>query len=285
VSGNAGFGIVSGHSNGGPSASATLRITNCAVSGNAGVGISNFGVGILHATLTITNCTVSGNRGGGISNISTVSEATLTVSKCTISGNSGSNGGGIDNKATGGFCCDPQCGRCGSLSTVAISNSTLSGNSATGDGGAVYNNGVDIGFVRLSVNSCTISDNSAPNGGGIYVGGSSSLGLGDTILKAGSSGHNIFNNGGAVTSLGYNLASDNGGGFLTGPGDQINTQPRLGPLQDNGGPTLTHALLPGSPAINRGNPNFTAPPFFDQRGPRYHRVVNGRIDIGAFEVQ
>ena len=54
--------------------------------------------------------------------------------------------------------------------------------------------------------------------------------------------------------------------YLNGPGDQINTDPLLGPLQNNGGPTLTHALLPGSPAIDAGDPNFTPPPFYDQRG-------------------
>jgi hypothetical protein len=59
----------------------------------------------------------------------------------------------------------------------------------------------------------------------------------------------------------------------------------LGPLQNNGGPTLTHALLAGSPAIDAGDPSFTPPPFYDQRGPGFRRVVNGRIDIGSFEVQ
>jgi hypothetical protein len=57
----------------------------------------------------------------------------------------------------------------------------------------------------------------------------------------------------------------------------------LGPLADNGGPTWTHALLTGSPAIGAGDPNFTSPPDFDQRGPGFPRVVSGRIDIGAFE--
>ncbi len=69
------------------------------------------------------------------------------------------------------------------------------------------------------------------------------------------------------------------------PGDQINTDPILGPLQDNGGSTFTHALLPASPAINADDPSFTPPPFFDQRGPGSDRVVNGRIDIGSFETQ
>src|SRR5213075_1699501 len=61
--------------------------------------------------------------------------------------------------------------------------------------------------------------------------------------------------------------------------------PVLGPLQENGGPTFTYALLPGSPAIDAGDPSFTPPPFYDQRGAGFDRVVNGRIDIGSFEVQ
>jgi hypothetical protein len=63
----------------------------------------------------------------------------------------------------------------------------------------------------------------------------------------------------------------------------------LGPLAHNGGPTLTHALLPGSPAINAGDPAAMAGvdgvPLFDQRGEPFTRVYGGRIDIGAFEWQ
>ena len=82
-----------------------------------------------------------------------------------------------------------------------------------------------------------------------------------------------------------NVSSDNYGGYSTGPGDRINTDSLLGPLQDNGGPTFTHALLPNSPAIDTGDPNFTPPPFYDQRGPGFDRIANGRIDVGSFEVQ
>jgi hypothetical protein len=56
-------------------------------------------------------------------------------------------------------------------------------------------------------------------------------------------------------------------------------------LQNNGGLTFTHELLPGSAAIDAGDPSFTPPPLYDQRGPGFDRVVNGRIDIGSFEVQ
>jgi len=162
---------------------------------------------------------------------------------------------------------------------LTISNSTFSGNAASLTGGAIFN------LAALQLANSTLNDNSA----GFLGGGIVNLGplqIGETILNAGASGVNLYVNGaGTVTSLGYNISSDDAGGFLTGPGDQLFTNPMLGPLQDNGGPTLTHALLPGSPAANAGNPNFTPPPLFDQRGPGFDRVVNPRIDVGAFEVQ
>jgi hypothetical protein len=137
--------------------------------------------------------------------------------------------------------------------------------------------------------SCTISSNSASAlGGGIY--NKRVANLGNTILNAGASGANIRNSfPGTVASLGYNLSSDNGGGFLTNSTDQINIDPMLGPLQDNGGPVFTHALLNGSPAIDKGknlNGDTT-----DERGfPRTFddlaiaNAINGDgTDIGAYE--
>ena len=167
---------------------------------------------------------------------------------------------------------------------VSIGNSTISGNSAGTNGGGIY----DVRSL-LHVGNSTISGNSAGSGGGIYNDGGADGGINgeisNTILNAGASGENIINNNGLFNSLGYNLSSDDGGGYLNGPGDQINTDPLLGPLQDNGGPTFTHALLPGSPAINEGDPNFTPPPSYDQRGPNFYRVRDLNIDIGSFEVQ
>src|SRR5206468_7597889 len=108
----------------------------------------------------------------------------------------------------------------------------------------------------------------------------------NTVFNASS----IFRASGMIRSLGYNLCSDDGSGFLTATGDQINTDPMLGPLQDNGGPTFTHALLSGSPAIDSGDPNFdpyafNPPLLYDQRGDGFARVANDRIDTGAFETQ
>ncbi len=277
---------------------ATSTITNCTVSGNLAGGILGQGGGIFNAgTLTIVNSTVNGNTagsaggvsgdGGGICNRGTLTivndtisgnmaiskvgsggglfnDGTMTIVNSTLNGNMASKGGGVDNA--------------GIDTTVTITNSTFSGNTVLAYGGACFNQGT------LQIANSTLSGNTAGIGGGILTVGT--LQIGNTILKRGASGANI-DSFGAVTviSLGYNVSSDDASGFLTGTGDQINTDPLLGPLQDNGGPTFTHELLPGSPAIDGGDPNFTPPPFFDQRGPGFDRVVNGRIDTGSFEVQ
>jgi hypothetical protein len=169
--------------------------------------------------------------------------------------------------------------------TLTITNSTISANSVEAPNGAEGGGIYDSGAITMTVTNSTFDDNSATTGGSIWNGNGGAAQISDTVLNAGASGGTIFNDGGAITSLGYNLASDDGGGVLNGPGDQINTDPMLGPLQDNGGPTFTHALLPGSPAIDAGDPNFTPPPLYDQRECPFVRVFNGRIDIGSFEVQ
>jgi hypothetical protein len=181
----------------------------------------------------------------------------LTVINSTITGNFAlSYGGGI------------ACGYSG----LTIINSTISGNSAGAYGGGI----VGGSFGMMIVNS-TVSGNSAATCGGVCGG----VEIANTILNANASG----NIDGTVTSHGYNISSDDGGGHLNGPGDQINTDPLLGPLQDNGGPTLTHLPMPGSPAIDAGDPSFTRPPYHDQRGACFYRVFGRRIDVGSVETQ
>ena len=241
----------------------TLFLTDCAISGNttdvSGGGISdNFLTG---GSLTIESSMLSGNYagdyGGGIEN-----SGTLTINNSTLSGNTGEfTGGAIINQGS-----------------LTVTNSTVSGNATQLHGGGIWTSG------QCAISNSTLSSNNGTNGGAI----NNRLGIleiENTILNRGDLGSNIVNDSGTITSHGYNLSSDDGGGYLTGPGDQLNTDPLLGPLQDNGGPTRTHALLPGSPAIDAGDPNFTPPPVYDQRGPGYPRVVNGRIDKGSFEVQ
>lgn len=286
------------------SSNAQLTVIDSTVSGNGvgGLGFICFGRGggIFYnggGTVTVTNSIISGNRansGGGMGS-SLAGGTTVMVTDSTISGNGAS--ASCDNCATGG-------GIFNSAQTLTVTNTTVSDNYADGAGG-VFNGGK---AASLTVTNSTISGNSAiraPGGGisnganltitnstlsGNWPGGGiynfeGAAQIGGTVLNAGEFGGTILNDGGTITSLGYNLASDDGGGVLTGPGDQINTDPLLGSLQDNGGPTLTHALLPSSPAINSGDPNFTPPPVFDQRGHDFDRVVNGRIDVGSFEIQ
>jgi len=292
----------------------TVTITNCVISGNAtdsppsiqcgGGGIYNNGA------LNLINSMVTGNfatgpfvyGGGGILN-----NGSLTINQCSITNNRGDRyGGGIAFERPGGKrlpnnCLPKTASALIQNSTISsnqtgtydhfggdgaglsgdgfiIQNSTISGNSGIGGmyggyGGAIYGGGI--------ITNCAISGNTTNHqAGGIYA--NTPVELTHTILNQ---FQNIVNNGTTVTSHGYNVSSDNGGGFLTGPGDQINTDPLLGPLQNNGGPTATHALLPGSPAIDAGDPSFTPPPYYDQRGPVFWRVRNDRIDVGSFEVQ
>jgi predicted outer membrane repeat protein len=260
----------------------SLSVANSTISGNStgssGGGISVSGSGLVPGS-SIVNSTISGNSaktsGGGISGGPTVENSTISGNSAGMSGGGISGGATVENSTISGNSAGMSGG--GIYGSATVENSTISGNSAGTSGGGIYNNS------SLDVTLSTITGNSAPSGGGIYNVGS--VEVSNTILNAGASGENIFNDGGTVTSEGYNLSSDDGGGYLNGPGDQINTDPLLGPLQDNGGPTFTHALLPGSPAINAGDLNFTPPPYYDQRGPLFRRVFNRRIDIGSFETQ
>jgi N-acetylneuraminic acid mutarotase len=302
---------------------AVLILSNCVITGNLaagnmGGGIHNDGKNIGHATLQINNSLITNNSGGIYNDALQAGTATLVITYSTLSNNN--NGDAINNDGWSCTFCgngttsvqitnssitgnpgraiysDTGRANCGGSCpiTVSITNSTISGN-----GGGVYNSTLSDTVVSNS----TISD----NGSGIYNDGGSNgadvsnstmsnngvelsndgpstLSMQNTIFNVSPGGHSIVSNFGPVHSSGYNLSSDDGGGYLNGPGDQINTDPLLGLLQDNGGPTFTHALLPGSPAINAGDPNFP-PGGYDQRGPGFDRVRNGRIDVGSFEVQ
>ena len=273
VSGNASAGVFNsvpfGPGNSITGSRGSMTISDSTISNNSGPGAWNY------VFLTIVNSTLSGNSaddslgdGGGIRSGTFKAPGGVIVMNSTISGNSASGAGGGISISYGG---------------VTVVNSTISGNSAGKVGGGIANY---AGGVQVS--NSTVSGNSAGSGGGIYnVAGQfgGTIEISNTIFNAGALGENIFNNGGTVTSQGYNISSDDGAGLLTGPGDQINTDPLLGALQDNGGPTLTHLPLPGSPAIDAGDPNFMPPSFHDQRGPCYYRAFGRRIDVGSVETQ
>ena len=300
---------------------ATLTLNNCTVTANQGGGMYNDGVypgSPPGALLEINNCSVTDNSGRGIyNNAEGGGAATLVIADSILSNNSGNainshgwncifcgngiatvqitnssirdNPGGAIYSDTGGYCCSVTVSITGSaisgnagagvynstLSTTSLSNSTISGNS----GGGIYS---DLGTATggAYVDNSTMSD----NGVEIYAGYNGTY-IENTIFNVSPGGHSIVSDFGPVTSNGYNISSDDGGGYLSGSGDQINTDPLLGALQDNGGPTFTHELLPGRPAINAGDPNFVGPPDCDQRGPNYYRIRGDRIDVGSFEVQ
>ena len=304
---------------------AILILSNCVVTTNSvpaniGGAIDNDGENIGYATLQINNSSITNNSGGIYNDALRAGTAMLVITYSTVSNNGPgeainndgwsctfcgngttsvqiinssitSNPGSAIYSDTGRQNCGGSC-----PVTISITNSTISGN-----GGGVHNstqsdtvvsnstisdNGFGIyndnGALATSVYNTTMSNN------GVEIRNFNApvvVTMSHTIFNVSPGGHSILNDFGTVTSYGYNVSSDDGGGYLNGTGDEINTDPLLGPLQDNGGPTLTHALLPGSPAINAGDPNFTPPPYYDQRGPGYDRVRNGRLDVGSFEVQ
>jgi N-acetylneuraminic acid mutarotase len=258
VSNNSGGGIYNNAQNAG---TAQLEITYSTLSNNNdGEAIHSTGwvcqfCGDGTATVQITNSSITDNPGGAIySDTGQPGPTTVSITNSTISGNAG----GVYNST---------------LSATGVNNSTISDN-----GSGIYN---DVASSGAGVSNSTMSNN------GVELNSDGpSINMYNTIFNISPGGHSIvFNGWGTVTSSGYNLSSDDGGGYLNAAGDQINTEPMLGPLQGNGGSTFTHALLPGSPAINAGDPNINCVQCYDQRGPGYDRVRGGRIDIGSFEVQ
>ena len=232
--------------------------------GGAGIYVGDGG------SLSLIDSTVSdndsGNAGGGVY---AFFNTEVTINRSTISGNVAQDvGGGLR-----------------SLGNVTVLNSTLSGNAAISwHGGAAF---LTDGVTEV-VNS-TIADNSSPGGtaGGFFVGtfgdSSASLGLKNSIVSGNTDLDCFagFFGAGAVslTSGGSNIDSD-GTCNLTGPGDQPGTDPLLGPLADNGGPTSTRALPAGSPAIDAAD--AASCPATDQRGVT--RPQGAECDVGAFEL-
>ena len=227
---------------------------NGSTSNDIGGGICN-GCGPGTGTLTLLNSIVSGNtadRGGGI-----FSNATLIITGSSIISNTARSGGGLMNYAS-------------ASGSATLSSSTVSGNTATnGVAGISQENGA------ISITSSTISGNVGTVGGFYHGGGASTLR--NTMIANNGPGTDclLF---APITSSGHNLSSDSTCG-LTAGGDLQNTNPLLGPLANNGGPTPTHALLPGSSAFDAGT--NTGCPATDQRG--ITRPQGMRCDIGAFE--
>jgi hypothetical protein len=173
---------------------------------------------------------------------------------------------------------------------VTLNNSTVSGNSASGShsAGGVENVAFVVYNATLLLLDSTIANNTVSSSdgtgsqlwSGVLTGGTGSAAIqfrNSIVAGSGQRPNLLADRGGTFLSEGHNLSNDDGSGLLTGPGDLTNTDPVLGPLQDNGGPTLTHALLAGSPALNAGDPAQLG--VADQRGV----VRRGGVNIGAYQ--
>ena len=253
----------------------SIAINSCSINSNSAV--NGAGMFIESGAVTLAHSTVAGNNassgiGGGAVNYGGV----LVVINSTISGNSAGSGGGI--YTTGG-----------SGVSVTIINSTISSNTASAGGGIIT-------FGPVTLTNSTVAGNAATNGngGGILIFNPTIVTLKNTLVAAntvgaGGSGPDLS---GTFASQDYNLIGNTSGAAFTGTTTHniTNVNALLGPLGNNGGPTLTHALLDCSPALNAGNNALAldqnnSPLLTDQRSIGFNRVSNGTVDIGAFERQ
>jgi hypothetical protein len=210
--------------------------------------------------LTVTSSTISGNTAGAYSGGGggVWASGDLTITSSTISGNETWGGGG------------------GILASMAVTvtSSTILGNTSWSDGGGMETSGDASLTIENSIVAGNVADATATDIGP----GSGTVAARYSLIGAGT--------GTTLTEAPVGMPDANGN-LIGGPIDGV-IDPTLVPLADNGGPTQTHALFFGSPAIDAGGPSFSQPPEFDQRGNP--RIADGdadgvsRIDMGAFEL-
>lgn len=225
------------------------------------------------------------NCGGGI-----VNSGELTLAYSTVTGNTAKGtditpgqGGGIWN-----------------YGVAVVSTSTVSNNTATEAGGifqsrygvpvAVHTVGQQHGSFGGGADSSTISADSSPVGAAGGIDNSSQEGNTVTLANTILAGNANSDCNGDIASQDYNLIGTTSGcAFAAAPHDLVNVSAGIGSLASNGGPTQTMALLPGSPAINAGNPQGCRAPNgaiipVDQRGFPRTRPADPVCDIGAYEL-
>jgi hypothetical protein len=223
---------------------------------NGDFGISSFG------TLTMTTSTVSGSRTGIASQ-----GVSLTVMNSTVSGDyvgiTAGDGLRVINSTISSVLCDPS-GCVGGISLIGADDATVTNSTLLGGGEDPE------GACPAVVVGC------------LTAGG---MTLTNTVIDGGC---RLVGTGSSITSLGYNIESPGSTcGFDTNKGDQFDVtaeQLNLGALEDNGGPTMTHALLPGSVAIDK-IPEADCEVTTDQRGQPRPETGGTMCDVGAFEVQ
>jgi CSLREA domain-containing protein len=284
---------------GGALSLANVTLQNGRVSGGGG-GLENFGA------VTLNNVVIHDNQdhgnGGGVYN---ALGASLTLNNSVISGNrAGNDGGGVTSNGSANITAslisgNQASGRGGGFANfnggvLTMTNSTVSNNSAVYGGGGFYNNDalsvITTYFSTVAGNLADSGATAAGPGGGIDNLGT--VNLRTTLLGQNYAGATPSDGYGTFNSLDYNLIQTLTNMTLNGvtthnvPGGQ---DPRLDVAHDNGGPTPTRALLPGSPALdavpvtptNECLDPLSAPLTVDQRG--FPRPLNGACDIGAYE--
>jgi hypothetical protein len=287
-------------------ANSTLS-TNTVRGGDGGTGANDFN--------GLSGGPGGAGQGGALFSSGTVTLTNSTLSANTVRGGNGGNGYGGYGGYNGGPGGAGQGGALFNSGTATVTNSTLSTNSVRGGNGGNGGNGSRVrggnggngagglgGGIYVGARTCALTDVTvafntaeASLGGAGGTGsppgspGTGGPGQGGGLGNAGGSvnalntliGDNSATSApdfsGAVASLGHNLISNSSGGSGYTGTDLLDVDPLLGPLQDYGGPTLTHALLPGSPALNSGNPNQLG--LADQRGV----VRRGGVNIGAYQ--
>ncbi|MEM8494509.1 MAG: choice-of-anchor Q domain-containing protein, partial [Planctomycetota bacterium] len=255
-------------------------------------------------TATIDDLTLAdGNAVGEQGGVITFVGSTVNFNRVLMTGNTSLNGGNTIEAAFGilNITDSALVNNRGVLAAIrsqdnqlTITNTTISNNASAGIRAISAFAAPD----SLTLENVTIADNSGTGVALVTVGGALPMMIYSNTIVANNGGDGSFSVAGGqspsvpITSQGYNLLSDTPSGdaaHAAALGDLRNTDPLLGPLQDNGGPTPTHALLPGSPAIDAGNSTLTT----DQRGltrsADLDSVANAAggngSDIGAFEVQ
>jgi hypothetical protein len=239
---------------------ANMTVTGSLISGNSAVAANNVGGGLGNAgngAVTITDSTVANNFSGGVGGGfgDENAQGTLTVVNSTFANNYAiGNGGGIEASGP---------------STI-INDSTITGNTTQAQGG-----GLNVTSASFTLNNTIVAGNFANNNGGMNF-----QGIAPDVLAAVSTGSGNFIGIGDANLTGItNGSNGNHIGTAAAPLD-----PRLGPLQNNGGLTPTEAPLPGSPVLGAGVPGvLPANTPTDQRG--FSRIINGTMDIGAVQFQ
>jgi hypothetical protein len=286
-------GYLSKGDGGGISNKGTLALMGTRIIGNYAQRVGSGGLGDLtqafgggiynEGSLLVQNSAVVENSlyafdyfgesyGGGI-----FTSGPLSIVNCTISGNVVHADDFNDNPtpfAFGGGIHVASTAVTVTVDDSTIADNTLKGVVTGGSGVSVYSSMTKVPSVAITHSTVALN----VHGSGILTG--KNLTLRDSIVAHHGSYPDVD---GVIASSGFNLISKSAGGSGYLPSDLLDVDPLLGPLQNNGGPTQTMALLPSSPAIDSGTNQMA--PEWDQRGPGYPRIVNGTIDRGAFEVQ